>query len=468
MFSQPVAHNVTREDELRTSFQTKEPSAEPSTDFNRELFTTGLRHDRRPLDSRPMVSYSVPQGSGRFDPDPPISTNVNHIAMNQQSLDAKRARVTTARQLQSLPQSGNMPNLSRLSVPNQSPGAESAQNEQTARNEQRGPIRRPLHTTACSTESAENRRNQAPINSQEQRPGQTRSPTHRIHRLKHAARSVSQTIGRRAQLMDEGLQLPNPKTYTPVGHNKDRLVPSALPSEETPRDESKLQCMNPPARSRSSSQTSSHASYDTADEEVLSVSHRDNAQTTSQDVCVAASPRPPQDTLTVNKQRAGRASTQNNSLLLLARGNSFTRFRRRTKKQTKPLTPDQLVAKVFVICCRCNYWHDMPSEVYARLACPDRLPSESLLARKFSRRNSSSRKSPLRNSLLASDPTGKRRPPMQARAQLNVDDAQAARESKAAAGIPLTPPICYWCKHNMSRSCCQGWTTLVQLRERHH
>jgi hypothetical protein len=27
---------------------------------------------------------------------------------------------------------------------------------------------------------------------------------------------------------------------------------------------------------------------------------------------------------------------------------------------------------------------------------------------------------------------------------------------------------CCWCGHGMNRACCQGWTTLVQMRERHH
>jgi hypothetical protein len=30
------------------------------------------------------------------------------------------------------------------------------------------------------------------------------------------------------------------------------------------------------------------------------------------------------------------------------------------------------------------------------------------------------------------------------------------------------PVQCNWCGHGMTRACCQGWTTLVQMRERHH
>ena len=42
-----------------------------------------------------------------------------------------------------------------------------------------------------------------------------------------------------------------------------------------------------------------------------------------------------------------------------------------TTENPKNFRPGQMVGKIFVICCRCKFWHDMPSEVYARLTCPD-------------------------------------------------------------------------------------------------
>lgn len=65
------------------------------------------------------------------------------------------------------------------------------------------------------------------------------------------------------------------------------------------------------------------------------------------------------------------------------------------------------LAKLFVICCHCRFWHDIPSELYAKLALPERIASPALVR-------------------------------------------------------------CCWCDHGMSRSCCEGWTTIVYMHERHH
>lgn len=46
-----------------------------------------------------------------------------------------------------------------------------------------------------------------------------------------------------------------------------------------------------------------------------------------------------------------------------------------------------------------------------------------------------------------------------------ADTGLAEIDSTAAQSVPLS---CCWCGHEMNRSCCQGWTTLVQMRERHH
>ncbi|KAF7592833.1 hypothetical protein BBP40_012368 [Aspergillus hancockii] len=41
-----------------------------------------------------------------------------------------------------------------------------------------------------------------------------------------------------------------------------------------------------------------------------------------------------------------------------------------TAETPKQFRRDQLVAKLFVICCHCKFWHDMPAGVYAKLAFP--------------------------------------------------------------------------------------------------
>jgi hypothetical protein len=235
---------------------------------------------------------------------------------------------------------------------------------------------------------------------------------------------------------------------------------------ECPENKPVLRCVNPPVLSRTSSQSSSQASYDTADEEVLDVSKalRNYLKVKAQPS--ETGPFTPTKEGSAVNEGLSNDTTQNNTPPL-ARNGSLSMFRKRPKQKAKSPQLKQLIAKLFVICCNCKYWHDMPSEVYAKLACPERLPSESLLSRTFSRRNSVSRKASLRNSLLSSDPSNTRRLLTTDRKYPNKH-LPSSRETLAAAGVPLTPPSCCWCGHNMSKTCCQGWTTLVQMGERHH
>ena len=77
------------------------------------------------------------------------------------------------------------------------------------------------------------------------------------------------------------------------------------------------------------------------------------------------------------------------------------------------------VAKLFVICCNCEFWHDMPSKLYEAMALPIEL--------------------------------------------------RKSHTSVASAGARLETAVkCPWCEHAMTTSCCQGWTTVVYLHERHH
>lgn len=85
------------------------------------------------------------------------------------------------------------------------------------------------------------------------------------------------------------------------------------------------------------------------------------------------------------------------------------------------------VAKLFVICCKCKFWHDLPSHLYELMAVP----------RKLSRQ----------------------------------DSDEAGTESSVAGakeGRLDTMVQCPWCQHPMTTWCCAGWTTVVYLHERHH
>jgi hypothetical protein len=75
------------------------------------------------------------------------------------------------------------------------------------------------------------------------------------------------------------------------------------------------------------------------------------------------------------------------------------------------------IAKMFVICCSCKYFHDMPSKVYECMAKPDNIVKDTNLG---------------------------------------------------VSGVISTSVKCPWCGHGMSTSCCAGYASVVFLRERLH
>ncbi|KAE9368397.1 hypothetical protein N431DRAFT_57405 [Stipitochalara longipes BDJ] len=75
------------------------------------------------------------------------------------------------------------------------------------------------------------------------------------------------------------------------------------------------------------------------------------------------------------------------------------------------------IAKMFVICCSCKYFHDMPSKVYECMAKPDNVVRDTNLG---------------------------------------------------VSGVVSTSVKCPWCGHGMSTSCCAGYASVVFLRERLH
>lgn len=134
----------------------------------------------------------------------------------------------------------------------------------------------------------------------------------------------------------------------------------------------------------------------------------------------------------------------------------------------EPLEQGHTLTKVFVICCNCNIWHDMPSEVYARLRPMTNPPKEPRAhpcssgtqglesneehheKRSFAGPNGTSFQDPQRGysnrpqrKQLSHRPTG-----------------------SELSGSNPTSLRCCWCEHQMLESCCHVWTTAVQLRER--
>ena len=83
------------------------------------------------------------------------------------------------------------------------------------------------------------------------------------------------------------------------------------------------------------------------------------------------------------------------------------------------------IAKLFVICCKCKFWHDLPSKLYEAMALPKELHQD--------------------------------------------EDVGGGKGKAKFAGARLETAVkCPWCEHAMTTWCCQGWTTVVYLHERHH
>ena len=83
------------------------------------------------------------------------------------------------------------------------------------------------------------------------------------------------------------------------------------------------------------------------------------------------------------------------------------------------------MAKLFVICCKCKFWHDLPSKLYEAMALPKELHKDE-----------------------------------------NVPGGKG--KGKLTGARLETAVKCPWCEHAMTTWCCQGWTTVVYLHERHH
>jgi len=76
------------------------------------------------------------------------------------------------------------------------------------------------------------------------------------------------------------------------------------------------------------------------------------------------------------------------------------------------------IAKMFVECCQCKYYHDMPSKLYEAMA--------------------------------------------------NPEGVLALGEYADLAGSLSMTIKCPWCKHDMSTKCCAGLAAMVHIKERLH
>ncbi|PGH16922.1 hypothetical protein AJ80_04990 [Polytolypa hystricis UAMH7299] len=130
--------------------------------------------------------------------------------------------------------------------------------------------------------------------------------------------------------------------------------------------------------------------------------------------------------------------------------------RHRTSKQ---------VAKMFVICCQCNFWHDMPSDVYAKLAFPNGSPPSRSPERPINLADS-------RESLLVMAGSSKRnngKSPVSGGTNGKAGNGKGPLLSSSRSSSASDSAVkCCWCSHRMTKGCCAGWTTIVHFHERHH
>jgi len=80
------------------------------------------------------------------------------------------------------------------------------------------------------------------------------------------------------------------------------------------------------------------------------------------------------------------------------------------------------VRKLFVICCKCKYWHDLPSELYEAMIMPKKM----------------------------------------------VRDDGGGGEGVQKEGVLDAAVKCPWCAHYMAKWCCEGWLTGVLMGQKMH
>ncbi|EER44522.1 predicted protein [Histoplasma capsulatum H143] len=131
------------------------------------------------------------------------------------------------------------------------------------------------------------------------------------------------------------------------------------------------------------------------------------------------------------------------------------------------------VAKMFVICCQCRYWHDMPSDVYAKLAFPNGPPPIEHMITDDSH-SPHQHQHPMASSGFVAHGGGSSSTFTETSSggSNNAPDNKSPRCSRPSSSSSSSSNnftvTCCWCAHRMVKTCCAGWTTIVYLHERHH
>ncbi|PYH86969.1 hypothetical protein BO82DRAFT_350077 [Aspergillus uvarum CBS 121591] len=118
--------------------------------------------------------------------------------------------------------------------------------------------------------------------------------------------------------------------------------------------------------------------------------------------------------------------------------------------------PGRHVSKVFLICCVCGQWHDIPSQMYSEYLYGQdhptptnhECPTEEREVTVTDKEND-----------LAMSRSG------QSRQSISQPCTRSASDRLSIAAHSLHS---CWCGHKMSQACCEGWSTVVHLRKRCH
>jgi hypothetical protein len=125
------------------------------------------------------------------------------------------------------------------------------------------------------------------------------------------------------------------------------------------------------------------------------------------------------------------------------------------------------IGKLFVICCKCKHWHDLPSRLYEAMALPRTIAAPTTVD---SGKENSKRTSVEKTSGLSEMWRGRGRDKVREGGKDKEEKGKGKEkgvEGKVEGKI-VTVVKCPWCEHGMSTTCCQGWTTIVYLHQKHH
>lgn len=126
-------------------------------------------------------------------------------------------------------------------------------------------------------------------------------------------------------------------------------------------------------------------------------------------------------------------------------------------EQLRNVQTDSPFKMLFVICCHCSHWHDLPSELYARLTSPSASP----VSKKHKLSTVQGESRAVHKCIDANIRKG-------SLSGQCVDSSCIMSSASAARSQSPTTVQCCWCNHRMNRSCCQGWTTIIRMCQRHH